>query len=122
MFSLSSLSRTALPLRRNITTATTLREAALQPAYLQTLDLSRSEALMCVTMMCEKVGMACICKLARWLEQTGPQLRELSHLNLAGNNLVALPNPVFALKGLTHLNVSGNALTEIPTDIKGLEN
>jgi len=42
--------------------------------------------LVCVNIMCEQVGGACICRLSRVLER--PSLRDLRTLRLAGNGCV----------------------------------
>mmetsp|Transcript_77583 Transcript_77583/g.151864 ORF Transcript_77583/g.151864 Transcript_77583/m.151864 type:complete len:178 (-) Transcript_77583:194-727(-) len=73
-------------------------------------DLSDSSDLSCVNMMCENVGEACICKLARCLSRC-PNLR---YLDLAGNNLGALPEEgIASLEKLEYLDVSGNALKDL---------
>ena len=59
--------------------------------------------------MCEHVGSACICKLARALSR----LPHLKRLDLAGNDLGALPDAVGDLRHLQYLDISGNKLKDI---------
>lgn len=60
--------------------------------------------------MCGAFGGTCVCKVARWLSQTGPMLTNLTTLSLAGNNLEVLQmlyiiqNPY--LNHLNHLDIT----------------
>ncbi|EEH51974.1 uncharacterized protein MICPUCDRAFT_53415 [Micromonas pusilla CCMP1545] len=71
--------------RRFYQVARSLIEANRSPT-MKTLDLRGSADLLCVNMMCEKVGEACICRLSRVLEKNGTELRSLC---LADNNICA---------------------------------
>jgi hypothetical protein len=56
-----------------------------------TLVLSASPDLLCRNIMCEKVGGPCICRMALSLSR----MTALRNLELADNNLVALPDTVW---------------------------
>lgn len=94
-----------------------LMEANRSPS-MRALDLTGSSDLLCVNMVCEKVGEPCVCRLSRVLERNG---RELRSLVLAGNKLTQLPASVFELQHLQVLDLSENELTEIPADVMKLE-
>eukprot|EP00740_Mantoniella_antarctica_P026185 CAMPEP_0198683708 /NCGR_PEP_ID=MMETSP1468-20131203/11064_1 /TAXON_ID=1461545 /ORGANISM="Mantoniella sp, Strain CCMP1436" /LENGTH=140 /DNA_ID=CAMNT_0044427927 /DNA_START=113 /DNA_END=535 /DNA_ORIENTATION=+ len=97
--------------------ARSLIEANRSPG-MKALDLRGSADLLCVNMMCEKVGEPCICRLSRVLEANGSELRSL---NLSGNKLTQLPGAVFELPHLQILDLSGNMLQEIPEDVLKLQ-
>mmetsp|Transcript_29622 Transcript_29622/g.73388 ORF Transcript_29622/g.73388 Transcript_29622/m.73388 type:complete len:143 (-) Transcript_29622:945-1373(-) len=97
--------------------ARSLIEANRTP-NLKALDLRGSADLLCVNMMCEKVGDPCICRLSRVLEKNGSELRSLC---LAGNKLTQLPSSVFELPHLQVLDLSGNMLEEIPAEVVKLK-
>jgi hypothetical protein len=95
--------RQFLSTRRSIV-AHSLTEAIQFGSALQELILKpNSNELTCVNMMCEKLGDPCICKLGRCLSRT-PNLKRLE---IAGHNLVALPESIGELSQLTHLDISG---------------
>lgn len=96
--------------------ARSYREAALGGARVRALLLARSPDLACRTLMCERVGEACACRLALVLARA-PQLQRL---DLSSNRLPALPDAAFALCRLTHLDASRNALRELPPLVAGL--
>jgi Leucine-rich repeat (LRR) protein len=74
-------------------------------------DLDLSDAnLLCVNIMCERLGEACACRLARVLESVAASQSRLQTLSLAGNRLRALPEAVFAFPELQVLDLSRNAL------------
>ncbi|OQR94779.1 hypothetical protein ACHHYP_00922 [Achlya hypogyna] len=91
--------------------AKSLREAATHTTAVRKLLLRKSEDLVCRNLMCERVGEACVCKLSLVLER----LPELTHLDVSGNKLGALPPAVAALRNLTELDVSGNRLKSLPS-------
>ncbi|CAM9423528.1 unnamed protein product [Choristocarpus tenellus] len=83
---------------------------------LQSLVLHASDDLVCRNLMCEKVGEACVCRLAVTLSR----LKDLRELDVSGNRLGILPDTVFALTGLERLDLSGNNLETIPSGISRL--
>lgn len=54
-----------------------------------------------------RVGRSCVCKLARWLEQTGPLLRDMRTVSLRSSDLHALPDSLLRLGGVEVMDVSG---------------
>ena len=65
--------------------------------------------LTCMNIMCEHVGGACVCRLARALSR----LPCLERLDIAGHRLGMLPDNIGELPNLTHLDVSGNDLGDL---------
>jgi small GTP-binding protein len=49
-------------------------------------------------------------------------LKNLTQLNISGNQLTSLPPEIKELKNLTELGISGNELTSLPPEIKELKN
>ncbi len=98
-----------------------LRSAALSPIDVETLDLTKSKDLLCKNMMCEKLGNACVCKLARFVQQT--DFPNLHTLILKNNRLDVLPDAIFeCLPKLKLLDVRNNQLIELPENVNpGLE-
>ncbi|CAM9877208.1 unnamed protein product [Scytosiphon promiscuus] len=96
--------------------ARSLKDAARLGSATTSLLLRRSEDLVCQNLMCAKLGEACLCRLAVHLSRLGG-LREL---DIAGNELGMLPEPVFELPALEHLDASGNALKDLPAGIAAL--
>jgi len=45
--------------------------------------------------VCANFGSVCVCKLARWLHQTAPELKSLQSLRISGNRLTTVPDPVW---------------------------
>ncbi|EQC37274.1 hypothetical protein SDRG_05498 [Saprolegnia diclina VS20] len=90
--------------------AKSLRDAATHTSAVRQLVLRKSEDLLCMNLMCERVGEACVCKLSVVLER----LPQLEHLDVSRNNLKSLPPAIFSLRHLTSLNVSGNKLSSLP--------
>lgn len=86
--------------------ARSLKDAARLGISTTSLLLRRSEDLVCQNLMCSKLGDACVCRLAVHLLRLG----RLKELDLAGNGLGVLPEPVFELPDLEHLNVSGESM------------
>eukprot|EP00039_Didymoeca_costata_P012309 m.176659 g.176659 ORF g.176659 m.176659 type:complete len:185 (-) comp15446_c0_seq11:2616-3170(-) len=91
-----------------------LREASLNPEDVTHLNLSGNKMFVCSDMMCGHFGGSCVCKLARWLEQTGPRLTKLTNLSLSHNQLNRLPDSLWKLPALSNLDLSNNSLQEVP--------
>lgn len=83
--------------------ARSLKDAARLGSATTSLLLRRSEDLVCQNLMCAKLGEACLCRLAVHLSRLGG----LKELDIAGNELGILPEPVFELPALEHLDASG---------------
>lgn len=83
--------------------ARSLKDAARFGSATTSLLLRRSEDLVCQNLMCAKLGGACLCRLAVHLSR----LVGLRELDIAGNDLGMLPEPVFELPALEHLDASG---------------
>ena len=97
-------------------TATSLSQAVRQAETVDSLDLQQSPDLLCVNLLCEKVGDPCICRLSRVLER----LQHLQRLNLANNQLISLPESVGQLSQLRYLDLSHNKLTGLPDTMQHL--
>ena len=102
---------------RNLATAESLGQAVRAADTLVTLNLQASPDLLCVNLMCEKVGAPCICRLSRVLEQ----LHYLEGLNLANNKLISLPESIGQLEQLRHLDLSNNNLQRLPASMQQLK-
>lgn len=98
------------------TTAVSLGQAVRHADSVETLNLEHSPDLLCVNLMCEKVGDPCICRLSRVLEK----LRHLKGLNLSGNKLTSLPESISQLERLQYLDLSNNNLQMLPVSIQQL--
>ena len=96
--------------------AISLGQAVRQADTVASLNLNSSPDLLCVNLLCEKVGDPCICRLSRVLEK----LHHLTSLNLANNQLVALPDSIGELGKLVHLDLSNNRLQTLPHTIQQL--
>lgn len=79
------------------------------------LALAESEDLRCVDIMCQFVGDACACRLARVLDRRGKWLKVL---DVRGNGLRALPGVIWTLRELEVLDASDNAIgvDDVPFD------
>ncbi|DBA81141.1 TPA: hypothetical protein ACH3X2_007108 [Trebouxia sp. C0005] len=97
-------------------TATSLGQAVRQADTVDVLDLQESADLLCVNLMCEKVGDPCICRLSRVLEK----LHHLTRLNLANNQLISLPESIGQLEQLQYLDLSNNRLQSLPGTMQQL--
>ena len=102
---------------RAATTASSLAQAIRQSDSVNKLDLRRSPDLLCVNLLCEKVGDPCICRLSRVFEK----LSNLTDLDLSDNQLVSLPDSIGNLKQLQRLNLSQNNLESLPGSIQQLK-
>ncbi len=81
------------------------------------LELRGSGDLECRNLMCERLGEACACRLARFVQQT--PLRELETLDVSESGLRALPGAVYeCLPALRELRAGGNALQDIAPDVR----
>eukprot|EP01138_Halocafeteria_seosinensis_P000870 gb/GECG01000893.1/.p1 GENE.gb/GECG01000893.1/~~gb/GECG01000893.1/.p1 ORF type:complete len:144 (+),score=14.01 gb/GECG01000893.1/:1-432(+) len=85
------------------TTAHSLAEAYQLRHNVTNLELKGHSDLMCQNLMCEKVGLACACRLA--LRVT--QIPQLKHLDVSDNGLDVLPDAVFDLANLETLRLRG---------------
>jgi hypothetical protein len=65
--------------------------------------MSSHDDFVCNNMMCEKIGGACVCKLARYLDHL-PVVREME---LSKNSFDILPDNLWEATGLQELDVSG---------------
>ena len=83
-----------------------------QMGILQVLQLSKSPDLVCMNMMCEKVGKPCLCRLSVALQKLGV----LRTLELAGNQIAAVPDAVAPehLPELRRLDISNNRIAVLP--------
>lgn len=95
------------------TVAYSLREAMAMPSTVSHLQLHASEALLCNNLMCEKLGEACVCKLARAVMG----MPVLQVLDLDRNPLTMLPDVVWAIPGLHTLSAQEGRLTELSPSI-----
>ena len=99
------------------TTVSSLGQAIRQSDRVNKLDLRRSPDLLCVNLLCEKVGDPCICRLSRVFEK----LPNLTDLDLSDNQLVSLPDSIGTLKKLQRLNLNQNKLSSLPASIQQLK-
>jgi hypothetical protein len=84
----------------------------------QVLDLTASQDLLCMNLMCEKVGTPCICRLSLCLER----LAAVETLSLANNSLTDIPSSLWHLTSLRELDLSRNCLQILHPDVQQLHN
>ena len=110
-------------LRTLATTTSPTRATSLAAALklapsgaLAAIDLAAADDCVCVNLMCERVGDACVCRVAAGLEKVARRGGSASvrSLSLAGNRLPSLPPSIGELSALTDLDVSHNELTALP--------
>eukprot|EP00040_Diaphanoeca_grandis_P009669 m.49687 g.49687 ORF g.49687 m.49687 type:complete len:189 (+) comp21092_c0_seq1:170-736(+) len=102
--------------------AKSIRDASRNPEAVVSLDLSGSKDFVCQDIMCGKFGGNCICKLARWIAQTGHRMPSLRHVDLSNNNMEVVPVVVWTLTQVQQLDLSGNRLTDLDKDIAQMTN
>lgn len=102
-------------------TAYSMAEAAKSPFNIEELHLDATQDLRCVNIFCSKVGGACVCRLARFLEQTRDRLSSIEHMSLRSGGLDRLPDELWNMTMLKTLDLQDNALCEIPPGIVRLE-
>ncbi len=97
--------------------AAAAKAATSQGRYaVRRLDLSSSGDLECRNLMCERLGEACACRLARFVQQTA--LHALEELDVSGAGLRALPTAVFdSLPALQVLRAARNAIEQVPSEV-----
>jgi Leucine-rich repeat (LRR) protein len=100
-------------------TATSLADAlrAAPTGKLGAIDLAASPDCVCVNLVCERAGEACVCRVAAALERVAERggAASVTRLVLAGNGLPSVPaSAVGRLCALQELDLSGNALTALP--------
>jgi Leucine rich repeat len=85
-------------------------------AILQVLQLSASQDLVCMNMVCERVGQPCLCRVSVALQK----LNRLTILDLSANGLPSLPEAVHpdVLPALQHLDISHNAIRRLPAHLQ----
>ena len=85
-----------------------LAEATRHGKRCKSLNLSKSEDLVCKNIMCEKLGEACICRLARCLSFT-PNVVDI---DLSNNGLTNLPDTIYTLENLEKIDLKGNSFSK----------
>lgn len=95
--------------------AHSLAEAFTLRASATRLLLPSSPDLRCLTIMCEHLGRGCACRLSLSLER----MPQLTHVDVSGNALPALPDALLSLPALRELRASGNALAGLPATLRG---
>ena len=103
-------------IRSTTSRASSLGQAVRTAQTIESLDLQESSDLLCVNLMCEKVGEPCICRLSGVLER----LPQLKHLNLSQNQLTSIPESIGKLGQLRSLDLSNNKLTDLPSTLRQL--
>ena len=80
------------------------------------VEMRGSEDLVCNNLMCEQLGGACVCRLARFMDS----LPLVERIDLSQNNLSVLPDAIWDRHKLRELDLSLNALTRLPPHIAAL--
>lgn len=80
------------------------------------IALRASEDLVCNNLMCEQIGGACVCKLARFMDG----MARVQRMDVAANRLTVLPDSVWERRTLAHLDASDNLLTTLPPAVAQL--
>lgn len=107
-----------LSTRTTTSSASSLGQAIRTAQTIESLDLRESSDLLCVNLMCEKVGEPCICRLSGVLER----LPQLKRLNLSQNQLTSIPESIGKLGQLRSLDLSNNKLIDLPSTLRQLSN
>ena len=95
--------------------ATCLRDLARAAPHggVASIEMSGSPDLVCNNLMCEQLGGACVCRLARFMDA----LPQVERIVLAQNNLTVLPDSVWDRTTLRELDLSSNLLQRLPKQI-----
>jgi hypothetical protein len=95
--------------------ATLLREN--RPISSITITQSSGDAT-CMNLLCERVGLSCICRIASTFENYNKQqpqlLHEVTELILAGMNFTQLPDFSMIFPKLQRLDISGSHFKQLP--------
>ena len=81
------------------------------------VEMRSSEDLVCNNLMCEQLGGACVCRLARFMES----LPRVERMDLSQNNLHVLPDAIWDRRNLRVLDLSHNAISRVPQQVAALE-
>ena len=74
--------------------ATRLRHLSQAANKVEAIQMRASEDLICSNLMCENVGDACVCKIARYLDAL-PKVRTIE---IGHNNLGKLPDGLWGIR------------------------
>ena len=102
--------------RKLSSTARSLLQLSQQGAKVTELLLPCSPDLVCNNLFCDKVGMACLCRLERALQKANPM--QLKRIDLSGNRLEELPPFIYTLKDLEELDISKNNFSIPPQKLQ----
>eukprot|EP00937_MAST-01D_sp_MAST-1D-sp2_P000618 g618.t1 len=72
-----------------------------------------SADLVCQNLMCEKLGGACVCRLARFMEA----FPLMEFVNLADNAIDVLPDTLWNYSGLRELDLSRNRIEQLSPQV-----
>ena len=95
--------------------ATSLKDLALasRNGGVDEIALRASPDLVCNNLMCEQIGGACVCKLARFMDS----LDHVQSIDVGANALTVLPDSLWARSSLELLDASDNHLTALSPQV-----